>query len=149
MADPGEEVGKQQERRTESSDRCGKGKGRALEGGVWGSSATDSETGSGTEALRLQRASDSCRGLGKTQIAGSRPGLSQYQDLGLAVGLGSGVDGWVLTRFLLSSDTTTRLLLGAIAVLLFAILVVMSILGEHGCQTFTGVSVYTPCQYHV
>ena len=35
----------------------------------------------------------------------------------------------------LSSDTTTRLLLGAIAVLLFAILVVMSILGEHGCQS--------------
>lgn len=34
--------------------------------------------------------------------------------------------------FLFSPDTTTRLLLGAIAVLLFAILVVMSVLGERG-----------------
>uniref|UniRef100_G1TVV8 C-type lectin domain family 2 member L n=1 Tax=Oryctolagus cuniculus TaxID=9986 RepID=G1TVV8_RABIT len=34
---------------------------------------------------------------------------------------------------LFSSDTTTRLLLGAIAVLLFAILVVMSILASKGC----------------
>lgn len=36
--------------------------------------------------------------------------------------------------FFFSPDTTTRLLLGAIAVLLFAILVVMSVLGEHGCS---------------
>ena len=63
----------------------------------------------------------------------------------VVVGLGGGVGGRVLNRFLLSSDTTTRLLLGAIAVLLFAILVVMSILGEHGCPS----SVYTPCQNYV
>lgn len=37
--------------------------------------------------------------------------------------------------FVFSSDTTTRLLLGAIAVLLFAILVVMSILGECARQS--------------
>lgn len=36
--------------------------------------------------------------------------------------------------FFFSLDTTTRLLLGAIAVLLFAILVVMSVLGERGCS---------------
>nr|XP_031530388.1 C-type lectin domain family 2 member L [Vicugna pacos] len=41
---------------------------------------------------------------------------------------------WTGTQPLsLSSDTTTRLLLGAIAVLLFAILVVMSILASKGC----------------
>lgn len=45
-------------------------------------------------------------------------------------------DGWGpgTEPFFFSPDTTTRLLLGAIAVLLFAILVVMSVLGEHGCS---------------
>ncbi|XP_012576529.1 PREDICTED: C-type lectin domain family 2 member L [Condylura cristata] len=55
----------------------------------------------------------------------------------LPVRLGAGEGAWggglVLTPFLFSSDTTTRLLLGAIAVLLFAILVVMSILASKGC----------------
>ena len=42
---------------------------------------------------------------------------------------------WDVEPLSLLLDTTTRLLLGAIAVLLFAILVVMSILGEHACQS--------------
>ena len=62
------------------------------------------------------------------------PRVSHYQDLGLEVGMGDG-DMPGNQPLSLSSDTTTRLLLGAIAVLLFAILVVMSILGEHGCQS--------------
>ncbi|VCW85688.1 unnamed protein product, partial [Gulo gulo] len=78
-----------------------------------------------------QPAADSRRGLGKTQLAGPEfPGIRNW---GLAVGRGGGVGGWALNRFFLSSDTTTRLLLGAIAVLLFAILVVMSILASKGC----------------
>ena len=59
---------------------------------------------------------------------------------GLAVG-GLGIE-----PFLFSSDTTTRLLLGAIAVLLFAILVVMSILGEHGCPRTYAIPCIPPCQ---
>ncbi|XP_015428149.1 PREDICTED: C-type lectin domain family 2 member L [Myotis davidii] len=52
------------------------------------------------------------------------------------------VSGWPgIEPIFFSSDTTTRLLLGAIAVLLFAILVVMSILGEHGCRGIYAV----PC----
>lgn len=42
-------------------------------------------------------------------------------------------------KFVFSLDTTTRLLLGAIAVLLFAILVVMSILGECACHSVSAV----------
>ncbi|XP_070370617.1 C-type lectin domain family 2 member L isoform X2 [Equus asinus] len=45
---------------------------------------------------------------------------------------GSGYDGSTSWKAALE-DTTTRLLLGAIAVLLFAILVVMSILASKGC----------------
>lgn len=52
----------------------------------------------------------------------------------MVVGLGPTADA---VPFVFSLDTTTRLLLGAIAVLLFAILVVMSILGE--CQQPTPV----------
>lgn len=48
--------------------------------------------------------------------------------------------------FLFSSDTTTRLLLGAIAVLLFAILVVMSILGERGRRRTPAIPSIPPCQ---
>lgn len=63
--------------------------------------------------------------------------------------------GWVVGVWpgiepcLSSSDTTTRLLLGAIAVLLFAILVVMSILGEHGCGSVYAVRCTPPCPKHV
>lgn len=80
-------------------------------------------------AARLQPVADSRGGLGKTQLAG--PGFRGIRTWGLAVGCRGGVGGRALNGFFLSSDTTTRLLLGAIAVLLFAILVVMSILGEH------------------
>lgn len=41
--------------------------------------------------------------------------------------------------FVFPLDTTTRLLLGAIAILLFAILVVMSILGECACQSVSAM----------
>ena len=60
------------------------------------------------------------------------PRGSRSRDLGLAAGAG-------IQLLSLSADTTTRLLLGAIAVLLFAILVVMSILGEHGCQSIYAI----------
>uniref|UniRef100_A0A452Q7G6 C-type lectin domain family 2 member L n=1 Tax=Ursus americanus TaxID=9643 RepID=A0A452Q7G6_URSAM len=66
-------------------------------------------------------------------MAGPRSEFHGIRPWALVVGLGGGVGGRVLNRFLLSSDTTTRLLLGAIAVLLFAILVVMSILASKGC----------------
>lgn len=47
--------------------------------------------------------------------------------------------------FVFSLDTTTRLLLGAIAVLLFAILVVMSILGECARQSVSAVHTCVCC----
>lgn len=49
--------------------------------------------------------------------------------------------------FVFSLDTTTRLLLGAIAVLLFAILVVMSILGECARQSAVRTSVHAWSQH--
>lgn len=52
---------------------------------------------------------------------------------------GSGYEGSTSWKAALE-DTTTRLLLGAIAVLLFAILVVMSILASKGC-----IKCETPC----
>ncbi|XP_059567929.1 C-type lectin domain family 2 member L isoform X1 [Myotis daubentonii] len=55
---------------------------------------------------------------------------------------GSGYEGSTSWKAALE-DTTTRLLLGAIAVLLFAILVVMSILGEHGCRGIYAVQCTT------
>ncbi|XP_060236142.1 C-type lectin domain family 2 member L isoform X1 [Meriones unguiculatus] len=56
---------------------------------------------------------------------------------------GSGYEGSTSWKAALE-DTTTRLLLGAIAVLLFAILVVMSILGECACQSVSAMWLLHP-----
>lgn len=88
-----------------------------------------------------------------TRRAGSS--LAQFRsirllllDLGMVVGVGDRVAANT-DPFVFSLDTTTRLLLGAIAVLLFAILVVMSILGECACQSVSAMWLLHTWAQHV
>lgn len=105
----------------------------ALEGDFSSRGVTESGLFSAAAALSLLPASESPGGLAPPPPHPPRVSHCKDGSRGTAVETGGGW-GQGTEPFFFSPDTTTRLLLGAIAVLLFAILVVMSVLGEHGCS---------------
>ena len=89
----------------------------------------------GTITVTLRAASSSCSVPSHKALAVRTWG--QHWGLETAQQVAAGTD-----PFVFSLDTTTRLLLGAIAVLLFAILVVMSILGECARQSVSAAHTF-------
>lgn len=92
----------------------------------------------GTITVTLRAASSSCSIPPHKALAVRTWGQHWGLETGQQVAAGT-------DPFVFSLDTTTRLLLGAIAVLLFAILVVMSILGECARQSVSAAHTCVCC----